>query len=211
MGRLLTGRLVLATHNAGKLDEMRDLLRTYGVDVTSAGELGLPVPEETGTTFVENARIKALAAVAATGLPALADDSGLCVAALDGAPGVHTADWGGPRRDWSLAMNRVEQQLQMRGARSAELRRAAFMATLCIAWPDGHEEIFVGQAVGHLVWPPRGAMGHGYDPMFQPDGFTQTFGEMTPEEKHGDRDGLPGLSHRAQAFGQFRAACLVAR
>lgn len=208
MNRPLSGRLVLATHNAGKLAEMQDLMRPFGIEVTSAGALGLPVPDETGTTFIENARIKAHAAVAATGLPALADDSGLCVEALDGAPGVHTADWGGPQRDWNLAMQRVEDALRERGATTPERRRARFMATLCLAWPDGHEEIFEGSAEGTLVWPPRGERGHGYDPMFQPDGFPVTFGEMTAEEKHGMRDSGPGLSHRARSFGKLAVACL---
>ncbi len=208
MGRRLTGRLVLATHNAGKLAEMRELMEPFGVDVTSAGELGLPVPDETGSTFVENARIKALAAVSATGLPALADDSGLCVDALAGAPGIHTADWGGPDRNWRLAMDRVQRELQSMGAIAPSERGASFMATLCLAWPDGHEEIFVGEARGTLVWPPRGERGHGYDPMFQPDGFRITFGEMTSEQKHGVGGRQGGLSHRARSFQAMAAACL---
>lgn len=209
MGRRLTGKLVIATHNAGKLQEVRELIGPFGVDVTSVGELGLPVPEETGTTFEQNARIKALAAVAATGLPALADDSGICVAALDGAPGVYTADWGGPNRDWQLAMQRVEDELGVRGAEAPDERRAEFVSVLSLVWPDGHAEEFLGRAAGTLVWPPRGENGHGYDPMFQPDGFDQTFGEMTPVQKHGDRDKAPGLSHRAKSFAAFAAACLM--
>lgn len=206
--RRLAGRLVIATHNAGKLAEIRDLLGSFGVEVTSVGELGLPVPEETGTTFEQNARIKAMAAVASTGLACLADDSGLCVEALDGEPGVYTADWGGPTRDWDLAMRRVEDRLQACGATAPEHRRAEFVSVLSLVWPDGHAEDFVGRAAGTLVWPPRGAEGHGYDPMFLPDGFTQTFGEMTSAQKHGDRDGGPGLSHRARSFGALAAACL---
>jgi XTP/dITP diphosphohydrolase len=202
MGRRLTGKLVLATHNAGKLEEFRALMAPYGVDVTSVGELGLPVPEETGETFSENARIKALAALSATGLTSLADDSGICVAALGGAPGVHTADWAGPERDFGVAMGRVEAELQALGARDPADRRATFVSVLALVWPDGHTEEFGGRVEGHLVWPPRGPHGHGYDPMFQPDGGTLTFAEMAEEAKN-------RISHRARSFGALAAACLA--
>ena len=175
MGRRLAGRLVLATHNDGKLAEFRALVRPRGIEVTSVGELGLPSPEETGSTFAENARIKALAALSATELPCLADDSGLCVDALDGAPGVHTADWAGPDRNWSLAMRRLEDELVATGALRPEQRRGSFVSLLVIVWPDGHTEEFEGRVEGTLVWPPRGQLGHGYDPVFQPDGTTLTF------------------------------------
>jgi XTP/dITP diphosphohydrolase len=201
MGRKLLGRLVLATHNHGKLEEFRALMAPLGVEVTSVGALGLPVPEETGETFRENALIKAMAAMAATGLPSLADDSGLCVEALDGEPGVHTADWAGPERDWSAAMAKVEARLQAIGADVAAKRRATFVSTLCLVWPDGHTEEFEGRVCGTLVWPPRGALGHGYDPMFQPDGEARTFAEMAEAEKN-------LISHRARSFGQLAAACL---
>jgi XTP/dITP diphosphohydrolase len=201
MGRRLTGRLVLATHNAGKLAEFRGLMAPFGVEVTSAGELGLPAPAETGTTFSENARIKALAALASTGLPALADDSGLCVEALDGAPGVYTADWTGPDRDWDVGMGRVEAELQARSATRPDQRRASFVSLLALVWPDGHTEEFEGRADGHLVWPPRGVRGHGYDPMFQPDGSALTFAEMPEAQKNTS-------SHRARSFEKLAAACL---
>ena len=202
MGRRLVGKLVLATHNAGKLDEFRALMAPLGIEVTSAGELGLPVPEETGETFRENAMIKALAAVSSTSLPCLADDSGLCVEALDGEPGVHTADWAGPGRDWSSAMAKVEARLQAVGAKRAEQRRGTFVSYLVLVWPDGHTEEFEGRADGTLVWPPRGALGHGYDPMFQPDGSALTFAEMGEAEKN-------RRSHRARSFEQFARACLA--
>lgn len=201
MSRKLTGRIVLATHNAGKLAEFRALMAPHGVDVTSAGELGLPVPEETGTTFSENARIKALAAVAATGLPAIADDSGLCVAALGGAPGVYTADWAGEPRDWTRAMGRVEAELANAKATTPEQRGATFVSLIAVVWPDGHTEEFEGRAEGTLVWPPRGSFGHGYDPMFQPDGSDRTFAEMGEAEKN-------TRSHRARSFEKLAAACL---
>jgi XTP/dITP diphosphohydrolase len=201
MGRRLTGRLVLATHNGGKFAEFRELLRPFGVDVTSVGELGLPVPEEIGETFAENARIKALAALSATELPSLADDSGLCVEALGGAPGVHTADWAGPERDWDAAMSRLERELQAVCAVRPDQRRGTFVSVLAIVWPDGHTEEFEGRADGILVWPPRGQLGHGYDPMFQPDGGILTFAEMTEDEKN-------KRSHRARSFAAFAKACL---
>ncbi|MCD7058464.1 RdgB/HAM1 family non-canonical purine NTP pyrophosphatase [Pelagibacterium xiamenense] len=195
--------LVLATHNAGKLAEFRDLLKDFGLAITSAGELGLPEPEETGTTFVENARLKAHAAAKATGQIALSDDSGISVDALEGAPGVYTADWAGIPRDFGRAMQKVEDELQKRGATAPSERRAAFNATFCLAHPDGRDVIFTGVAPGTLVWPPRGENGHGYDPMFLPDGQTRTFGEMSAEEKHSWAPGKPGLSHRARAFAKF--------
>ncbi len=193
--RRLEGRVVIATHNAGKLVEMRELLAPYGLEVTSNGELGLPEPDETGWMFAENAAIKARAAAQATGLPALADDSGLCVDALDGAPGLFTADWAGKPRDFMRAMERVQGELDRRGV-PAEARRAHFVSALVIAWPDGHEELFEGRVFGALVWPPRGERGFGYDPMFLPDGHGLTFGEMTSDEKHGlPADGSEALSH----------------
>jgi XTP/dITP diphosphohydrolase len=198
--RRLSGRIVVATHNAGKLKEMRALLAPYGVEAVSAGELGLPEPEETGTTFAANAAIKAHAAATASGLPAFADDSGICVAALDGDPGIYSARWGGPDKDFDFAMRRIEELLQAQGATTPETRRAWFVSALCVAWPDGHAVEVEGRVDGTLVHPPRGPSGFGYDPMFRPDGHERTFGEMTPEEKHG----LPplglGLSHRARAF-----------
>lgn len=206
------GKLVIATHNAGKLAEIRDLIGPFGFEVVSAGDLGLPEPVEDGTSFEDNARIKAVAAMQATGLPALADDSGLCVEALDGAPGIHTADWadtGDGSRDFAMAMRTVEEKLQAKGATTPDQRRAAFVATLCVAWPDGATAFFRGEAPGHLVWPPRGDLGFGYDPVFMPDGHDRTFGEMTAEEKHGWTPGqAKALSHRARAFKLFAHDCL---
>jgi XTP/dITP diphosphohydrolase len=194
MSLKLTGqKIVIATHNKGKLEEFTELFSPYGMAVVSAGELGLAEPDETENTFVGNARIKAQAAMQATGLVALADDSGLCVDALDGAPGVYTADWAGPTRDWNMAMRLVEEKLQAGGATTPELRRASFMCTICVLLPDGTERIYVGQAPGHLVWPPRGFIGHGYDPVFMPDGTTQTFGEMSHAAKN-------LISHRGRAL-----------
>ena len=211
MPRILTGRIVVATHNAGKLAEMRELLEPFGVEAASAADLGLPVPDETGHMFAENAAIKAHAAAKATGLPAFADDSGLCVDALDGAPGLFTADWAGPDRNFAGAMERVERELTRRGATAPEHRRAHFVSALVIAWPDGHEELFEGRVRGTVVWPPRGSKGFGYDPIFQPDGYEATFGELTSEEKHGidwAAGGANALSHRARAFLHLAAACL---
>ena len=194
-------RIVIATHNAGKLQEFRDLLRPYGVDVVSAGDLGLPEPEETGSTFSDNAEIKAVAAALSAGLPALADDSGLCVDALDGDPGLYSARWAGPEKDFAGAMARIERLLGDRGARSPERRRAHFVAALVLAWPDGRRERVEGKVFGEIADPPRGQQGFGYDPLFQPDGHERTFGEMTAEEKHGiPTDGSQALSHRARAF-----------
>jgi len=177
----------------------------------SAGELGLAEPEETGDTFVANARIKAIAAAKATELPAFADDSGLVVDALDGAPGIYSARWAGPTKDFSGAMTRIERLLQERGATTPEQRRAHFVSALCVAWPDDHLEEVEARADGVLVWPPRGSAGFGYDPAFQPDGHTRTFGEMSAQEKHGlPKDGGLALSHRARAFQALARACLGA-
>ena len=211
MHRHLTGKLVIATHNPGKLAEMRELLSPYGIEAVSAGELGLAEPEETGDSFQANARIKATAAAKAAQLPAFADDSGLVVNALDGAPGIFSARWAGPGKDFNAAMARIERLLQERGATTPEKRRAHFVSALCVAWPDGHIEEVEARADGTLVWPPRGTAGFGYDPAFLPDGFTRTFGEMTSVEKHG----LPplglGLSHRARAFVKLAEICLDRR
>lgn len=187
------GRILIATHNKGKLEEFTALLKPRGVTAVSAGGLGLAEPLETGTTFIENARIKAEAAMKATGLVTIADDSGLCVEALGGAPGVYTADWAGPRRDWMLAMSRVNSELSAHGAMTPDRRRAEFACTLCVLWPDGHEHIFEGRAPGYLTWPPRGTLGHGYDPMFVPQGLTETFAELDPAAKN-------LISHRALAL-----------
>ena len=199
---------MIATHNPGKLAEMRELLAPHGVEAISAGELGLAEPEETGDSFVANARIKAVAAAEAAHLPAFADDSGIVVEALDGAPGIFSARWAGEGKDFSAAMTRIERLLQERGAREPSQRKAHFVSALCVAWPDGHLEEVEARADGTLVWPPRGTAGFGYDPMFMPDGHSRTFGEMTSLEKHG----LPplglGLSHRARAFVKLAEICL---
>lgn len=206
--RLTAGtRLVVATHNKGKLAEFRDLLGPHGIELVSAGELGLLEPAETGTLYAENAAIKARAATAATGLPAISDDSGLAVDALDGAPGLFTADWAGHPRDFGQAMARVDRELSLRGVTTAGAK-AHFVSALCLTWPDGPEQIFEGRVFGTLAWPPRGDQGFGYDPMFLPDGHTQTFGEMGPERKHGLPPKGEGLSHRARAFMKLRAEVL---
>ena len=206
--RRITGKLVIATHNPGKLAEMRELLAPHGVEAVSAGDLALDEPDETGETFVANARIKAIAAAGAAQLPAFADDSGLVVDALDGAPGIFSARWAGPNKDFNAAMTRIERLLQERGATTSAQRSAHFVSALCVAWPDGHLEEVEARADGTLVWPPRGTAGFGYDPMFMPDGFARSFGEMTSIEKHG----LPplglGLSHRARAFVKLAEICL---
>lgn len=191
---------MIATHNAGKLREIRALLEPYGVTVTSAGELGLPEPAETEETFAGNARIKAHAAARASGLIALSDDSGIEVEALGGAPGVHTADWAETPsgRDFRLAMEKTWALLEQRNAPFP--RRARFVCTLCLAWPDGRDQIFEGAVEGQVVWPMRGERGFGYDPIFLPDGETETFGEMAPEKKH-------AMSHRARAFAKLVDAC----
>ena len=206
--RAIRGRLVIATHNPGKLIELRGLLAPYGIDAISAGEMGLPEPDETGMTFRENARIKAAFAAEAAGLPAFADDSGLVVEALDGAPGIHSARWAGPEKDFYQAMRTIEEKLRERGATTPQRRRAHFVCALCVAWPDGHVEEFEGRVGGTLVWPPRGDQGFGYDPMFLPDGHAETFGEMPSEEKHGLPPRGRGLSHRARAFRKLAEACL---
>lgn len=207
--RKITGRLVIATHNSGKLAEMRELLAPYGIEAVSAGELNLPEPEETGTTFAANARIKAEAAANATGLPAFADDSGLCVDALDSQPGIYSARWAGPSKDFMAAMTQIERLLQERGAIAPAQRKAHFVSALCVAWPDGHLEEVEERVNGAMVWPPRGDAGFGYDPAFLPDDHGRTFGEMTSIEKHG----LPplglGLSHRAKAFVKLAEICLA--
>jgi XTP/dITP diphosphohydrolase len=208
MHRQITGRLVIATHNAGKLREMRELLAPYGIDAVSAGDLGLGEPDETGTTFAENARIKAVAATTATGLPAFSDDSGLCVDALGGAPGIHSARWAGEGKDFAAAMEKIDVMLVERGAVTPASRGAHFISALCVSWPDGHIEDFEGRIDGQIVWPPRGALGFGYDPFFLPDGYDRTFGEMSADEKHGLPPQGTGLSHRARAFLQLAAACL---
>jgi XTP/dITP diphosphohydrolase len=211
MHRQITGRLVIATHNKGKLVEMRELLGVHGVEAVSATELNLPEPEETGTTFAANARIKAEAAAQASGLPAFADDSGLVVDALDGAPGIYSARWAGEAKDFKHAMERVEAGLRERDAFNPAQRTAHFISVLCVAWPDGHVEEFDGVVNGTLVWPPRGEKGFGYDPMFLPEGFDLTFGEMTREQKHGLPPKGDGLSHRARAFLKLAEACLERR
>jgi XTP/dITP diphosphohydrolase len=206
--RRITGRLVIATHNPGKLAEMRELLAPYGIDAISAGELGLAEPDETGTTFRDNARIKAQAAASAAKLPAFADDSGLVVDALGGEPGIYSARWAGPDKNFAGAMAVIESKLKQRGASAPSERKAHFVSALCVAWPDGHIEDFEARVDGVLVWPPRGDQGFGYDPMFLPDGHNRTFGEMPSEEKHGLPPRGKGLSHRARAFVKLAEACL---
>ncbi|MBN9233460.1 MULTISPECIES: RdgB/HAM1 family non-canonical purine NTP pyrophosphatase [Phyllobacteriaceae] len=205
-------KIVVASHNAGKLKEFADLMGPFGFEAKSAKEYGLPEPDETGTTFEENAYIKAFAAAQATGLPALSDDSGLCVDALDGAPGVYTANWAEKpdgSRDFGMAMQKTEDALQKVGAGEAAQRKGRFVAVICLAFPDGQAEYYRGEAHGTLVWPPRGEKGFGYDPVFRPEGYDQTFGEMTAEQKHGWKPGQPdALSHRARAFQKFARARL---
>lgn len=195
-------RLLIATHNQGKLDEMQALLSPYGIKALSAAEFGLPEPEETEDSFVGNARIKAHAASSATGLPALSDDSGICVDALNGAPGVYTADWAetGSGRDFTMAMARTWDACE--AANAPQPRAAQFCCTLVLAFPDGSDFVFEGRVSGSLIWPTRGRHGHGYDPMFQPDGFDQTFAEMSAEDK-------AHISHRADAFRKFVAHCFT--
>jgi XTP/dITP diphosphohydrolase len=190
-------RLVIATHNPGKLREIAVLLQPYGVGVVGAGDLALPEPEETGTTFEANAELKALASARLSGLPALADDSGIVVPALDGAPGIYSARWAGPDRDFARAMALIEERLA-----GASDRRASFVAVLALAWPDRHVESFRGEVRGSLAWPPRGTRGFGYDPMFVAEGESATFGEMDPAEKY-------AISHRADAFRKLVAACFA--
>jgi XTP/dITP diphosphohydrolase len=195
--RFAGGDLVVATHNPGKLREIVALLQPLGAQVSSAGERGLPEPEETGLTFIANAELKALAAAQASGLPALADDSGLAVSALGGAPGIYSARWAGPDKDFGLAMDRVRRELAAIGT---EDQRAAFICALTLAWPDGHCESFEGRIDGNLVFPPRGDRGFGYDPIFIAQGWNMTFAEMDPSAKH-------EMSHRANAFRLLVAAC----
>ncbi|MDX5362397.1 MAG: RdgB/HAM1 family non-canonical purine NTP pyrophosphatase [Alphaproteobacteria bacterium] len=192
------GRLVIASHNPGKVREIAELLEPMGAEVVSAGDLGLPEPEETGTTFEANAELKALAAAQAANLPALADDSGFCVDALDGDPGIYSARWAGPSKDFRVAMEKVHAAIAEKGPDAP--RGAQFVCVLALAWPDGHIESFRGTVGGRAVWPPRGDRGFGYDPMFQPEDDTRTFGEMEPQEKH-------ARSHRARAFAQLVDAC----
>jgi XTP/dITP diphosphohydrolase len=194
--RLSGGRLVLATHNRGKLREIADLMRPFGIETIGAGALGLPEPEETGSTFEANAELKAQAAARDANLPALADDYGLVVPLLGGEPGIYSARWAGPTKDFSIAMRKVEDALAGKTD-----RRAHFVAVLSLAWPDGHVDSFRGEVHGSLVWPPRGERGFGYDPMFMAEGRSETFGEMDPEDKH-------RISHRAVAFAKLVAACL---
>jgi XTP/dITP diphosphohydrolase len=197
--RFAGDRLIVATHNQGKLGEIVDLLRPFGIAVGSAAEHGLPEPDETGTTFIENAELKALAAARGAGLPALADDSGLAVAALGGEPGIYSARWAGPGKDFGLAMAEVERRLAATGDPD---RRAEFVCALTLAWPDGTCASFEGRIAGRLVFPPRGTRGFGYDPIFVPDGLDRSFGELDPAVKH-------RISHRARAFEQLVAACFA--
>ncbi|WP_457813229.1 RdgB/HAM1 family non-canonical purine NTP pyrophosphatase [Sinorhizobium meliloti] len=214
MRRLIYKTLVVASHNAGKIREIRDLIGPLGFEAKSAADLNFVEPDETGTTFEENATIKALASAKASGLPALSDDSGLAVDALGGAPGVYTANWAEREdgsRDFQMAMEKVEEALRAKGAVKPESRTARFVSVLCLAWPDGHVELFRGEVEGYVVWPPRGTSGFGYDPVFQPKGYDTTFGEMSAEEKHGWKPGdSEALSHRARAFKLFAETCLGA-
>ena len=210
--RDLGKRIVVASHNAGKLAEFADLLAPFGLEARSAKEFGLPEPEETGTTFEQNAYLKAHAAAQATGLPAMSDDSGLVVDALGGAPGVYTADWATKpdgSRDFMMAMEKTEKALQDVGATDPSRRTGRFVAVICLCFPNGEAEYFRGEAEGTLVWPPRGTSGFGYDPVFLPNGHARTFGEMTAEEKHGWKPGMQtATSHRARAFKKFAEARL---
>jgi XTP/dITP diphosphohydrolase len=212
MRKLDTKTIVVASHNAGKIREIAELIGPFGFAAKSAAELKFDEPDETGTTFEENAAIKALASAKASGLPALSDDSGLVIDALDGAPGVYTANWAEREdgtRDFAMAMEKVEKALAGRGAQNPDQRTARFVSVLCLAWPDGHTEFFRGEVEGEIAWPPRGIKGFGYDPVFQPAGHDLTFGEMTSDEKHGWKRGEPeALSHRARAFKRFVETCL---
>lgn len=212
MRKLDTKTIVVASHNAGKIREIAELIGPLGFSAKSAAELRFEEPDETGTTFEENAAIKALASARASGLPALSDDSGLVIDALDGAPGVYTANWAEREdgsRDFQMAMEKVEKALSERGATASDQRASRFVSVLCLAWPDGHTEFFRGEVEGTVVWPPRGAQGFGYDPIFQPQGYDRTFGEMSSDEKHGWTIGQEqALSHRARAFKLFVETCL---
>jgi XTP/dITP diphosphohydrolase len=207
MTRRLDGKLVIATHNPGKLKEMRELLDFFGLEAISAQELGLPEPEETGASFSANSELKARAAAAGAGFAALADDSGLCVEALDEAPGIYSARWAGPSRDFAVARAKVQQALNDAGARPPF--KAHFVCVLTLAFPDGETQNFEGKVYGELVFPPRGDLWFGYDPIFIPENAAKTFGEMSSKEKHGiPADGSPALSHRGRAFQAFARACL---
>jgi XTP/dITP diphosphohydrolase len=214
MRKLDTKMIVVASHNAGKIREIAELIGPFGFSAKSAAELQFEEPDETGTTFEENAAIKALASARASGLPALSDDSGIVIDALDGAPGVYTANWAEREdgsRDFQMAMEKVEKALEERGATKPEQRGCRFVSVLCLAWPDGHTEMFRGEVEGTVVWPPRGTQGFGYDPVFQPEGYDITFGEMSSDQKHGWKPGEPeALSHRARAFKRFVETCLEA-
>jgi XTP/dITP diphosphohydrolase len=214
MRKLETKTIVVASHNAGKIREIQDLIGPFGFTAKSAAELNFIEPDETGTTFEENAIIKALASARVSGMPALSDDSGLVVDALGGAPGVYTANWAETldgTRDFPMAMQKVETALEDAGAMSPTARTARFVSVLCLAWPDGHTELFRGEVEGTVAWPPRGSQGFGYDPIFQPQGYEATFGEMSAEQKHGWKPGEPqALSHRARAFKLFVETCLEA-
>lgn len=195
--RFTGGKLVVASHNAGKVREIRELLAPFNADVVSASELGLPEPEETGLTFIANAELKALSASLGANVIALADDSGLAVDGLNGAPGIYSARWAGPTKDFGLAMKKIENALGQNPDRNAQ-----FICALSLAWPDGHCDTFEGKVAGKLTFPPRGTAGFGYDPIFIPEGFDITFGEMDPAKKH-------EMSHRADAFRQLVAACFT--
>ncbi|PZM12185.1 RdgB/HAM1 family non-canonical purine NTP pyrophosphatase [Rhizobium tubonense] len=214
MRKLETKTIVVASHNAGKIREIQDLIGPFGFTAKSAAELNFIEPDETGTTFEENAIIKALASAKVSGMPALSDDSGLVIDALGGAPGVYTANWAETldgTRDFHMAMQKVEKALEHAGATLPEARAARFVSVLCLAWPDGHTELFRGEVMGTIAWPPRGDQGFGYDPIFQPRGYEATFGEMSAEQKHGWKPGEPeALSHRARAFKLFVETCLEA-
>jgi XTP/dITP diphosphohydrolase len=196
-------RLVVASHNPGKVREISELIEPYGMEATSSAGLGLAEPDEVETTFAGNARLKAVAAAEAAGLPALADDSGLEVEVLGGAPGIHSARWAGPRKDFAVAMQRVRDEIEARGGWTPPGPRANFTCALCLSWPGGEVQVFEGKVFGRLVWPPRGNRGFGYDPIFLADGESLTFGEMEPDAKH-------AISHRARAFALFVRACLDA-
>lgn len=217
--RLLQDRVVIATHNQGKLKEMKALLAPFGIEAVSAGELNLPEPVEDGFMFSQNAAIKAKAASLSSGLPALADDSGLCIDALDGAPGLFSANWAGNPRDFQKAMKLVKDELEKRNITlssnpQGEKTKAHFISALVLYWPDGHEELFEGRVFGDIIWPPRGNAGFGYDPLFLPEGSKKTFGEISTEEKHSiqwKEGNITALSHRARAFIALSQSCLPKR
>lgn len=200
--QLSPGKIVVASHNPGKIVEIAELLKPFGIDPISAADLDLPEPEETGLTFRDNAELKAMASATGANMIALADDSGLAVDALGGEPGIYSARWAGPGKNFMTAMEKIEHLLQEKQANNPSNRGAHFICALCLAWPDGHVEHFEGRISGTLVWPPRGDKGFGYDPVFQPAGFDQTFGEMPQNDKH-------AMSHRARAFELLTKACLA--